>query len=93
MLSSDTKAMPTPDVLFTKLKDGEAVLLHMEAKSYFSLNETGAQIWNLMSDGLSVGEISQTLEAEFDVTLERARQSVDSLVSELVASNLVLITS
>lgn len=93
MLSNESRATPDSDVLFTKLSDGEGVLLHLGVRSYFSLNETGAQIWSLMSDGLSVGEISQTLEAEFDVTLERARQSVDSLVSELVASNLVLITS
>ena len=59
MLTSETTATPDPDVLFTKLSDGEAVLLHLGVRSYFSLNETGAHIWNLMSDGLSVRDISK----------------------------------
>ena len=93
MLSSDTTATPDPDVLFTKLSDGEAVLLHLGVRSYFSLNESAAHIWDLMSAGLSVGDISERLEAKFDVSLEHARTSVQSLIDELAGQKLVTVTT
>ncbi len=88
MLTTHTKAAPDPEVLYTRLKSGEAVLLHLGTKPYFSLNETGSQIWHLMSEGSTLGEISQELESEFDVTPERAQQSVMNLTDELVREKL-----
>ena len=88
MLTTHTKAAPDPDVLCTTLKSGEAVLLHLGTKTYFSLNETGSQIWHFMSEGSTLGEISRKLESEFDVAPERAQQSVMTLTDELVREKL-----
>jgi hypothetical protein len=38
-----------PSVVFTRLNDTEAVLLHLETKRYYSLNETGARLWELLA--------------------------------------------
>ena len=35
--------------------DGGAVLLHMETKRYYSLNETGALIWRLLQQRVDHG--------------------------------------
>lgn len=83
------KIKPDPDVVITELEDKEAVLLHLGTKMYFTLNETGLCIWNLMSSGLTPGEISTRLSEEFDVTPEKARESVQNLISELIAEKLV----
>ncbi len=83
------KIKPDPDVVITELEDKEAVLLHLGTKMYFTLNETGLRIWQLMSSGLTPGEISTRLLEEFDVTPEKARESVQNLISELIAEKLV----
>ncbi len=89
MMKLGDRASAHPDVISTTLKTGESVLLHIGTKTYFSLNETGSRIWNLMSDGLTLGEISQRLESEFDVSMERAQESVVALAQELVKEQLV----
>ena len=73
----------------TELKNGDAVLLHLGRKTYYSLNETGARIWRLLGEGLTLDEISQGLEAESDVTLEHAQQCVIVLANELRAEELL----
>ena len=82
------KAEPDSNVVSTTLKSGETVLLHLGTNIYFTLNETGSRIWNLMSEGSTLGEISQTLGSEFDVTPDRAKQSVMNLTDELVREKL-----
>jgi hypothetical protein len=84
-----SKAAPHPDVVFTDLDNDEAVLLHLGTQTYFSLNQTGACIWRLMGDGLTLGEIARELEARFEVETEQAQRSVNELASELASEGLV----
>lgn len=69
--------------------DGEIVLLHLESKTYYSLNLTGMRIWQVLKQGLSLKEISQRLQEEFEVDAERANRSVLDLVTELSQQKLV----
>ena len=41
----DEKIRPHAEVVDTKLDDGEVVLLHLDNKTYYSLNPTGERIW------------------------------------------------
>ncbi len=92
MLTAQSKAIPHPDVVCTALKNEEAVLLHLGTQTYYSLNETGSQIWTWLGEGLSLGEIGQALEARYDVSLDRAQQYVIALANDLAAENLVSLT-
>jgi hypothetical protein len=87
------KFSPDPEVVFTNLKNGEAVLLHLGTNQYFSLNETGTLIWELVNNGRDLDETSQEIEAKFDVSLEVAQQSVIDLVEQLVGEKLLVISS
>ena len=89
MLTSESTATPDPDVLYASLEDGEAVLLHLGGKTYFSLNETGYRIWRLMSEGRTIGAISQELEAEFELSLADAERSVMGFLERLAGESLV----
>ncbi len=82
MINIDQKVKPDPDVVITELENKEAVLLHLGTKNYFTLNETGLRIWQMLSSGLSSGEVSERLRDEFDVTTEKARESVMNLITE-----------
>lgn len=84
-----TKVTPDPDVVCTEIANGDSILLHLGTQAYYTLNETGLFIWQRMSEGTSLEEISQALEARYDVSLQQARQSVGKLAADLIAEKLV----
>ena len=91
MASIDHKIQPHAQVVDTQLDNGEVVLLHLDSKTYFSLNITGERIWQGVKQGLSLREISQRLQEEFDVDAEKAESSVLELIQELADQKLVQI--
>ena len=91
MLTANDKATPDSDVIVTEL-DGEAVLLHLDTKMYFSLNAMGVTIWKLLDEGLTLGQIGERLFQEYDVTPEKAQQCVLDLVDQLNDEKLVGVT-
>jgi hypothetical protein len=90
MNNLDQKIQLHPQVVDTELDDGEMVLLHLDSKTYFSLNLSGERIWQGLKQGLSLRKISQRLQEEFDVDEENANRSVLDLVNELCDQKLAL---
>ena len=86
----DQKVRTHAEVVDTTLDDGEIVLLHLQSKTYYSLNPTGERIWQGLKEGLSLREISRRLQEEFDVNEENADRSVLDLINELCEQNLAL---
>lgn len=78
-----------PEVVDTELDDNEVVLLHLERKTYFSLNPTGGRIWAGLKQGLTLGEVSQRIQEVFEVEADRADRSVLELVEDLAKQDLV----
>ncbi|WP_372720125.1 PqqD family protein [Novipirellula sp.] len=89
MIDTTTKVVPHDETLFTQLDDGEAVLLHLKTHAYYGLNETAARIWQLISNGLSLGEVCQQIQSEFDVGDEELLQYVVAFAEELSTAKLV----
>jgi hypothetical protein len=89
MLTLEDRASPNADVVLTELEGDEAVLLHLGTKHYYSLNPTGLRIWKLLSPERTLGEASERLRAEFDITSDKARESVLRFANELYAEKLV----
>ena len=85
----DTLYRPNPDVIATTLEDSESVLLDVKTRRYYSLNETGTRIWELLADGMAVSEIVSQVVSEYDVSEDDARSHVTSLLSELHSEGLI----
>lgn len=77
-----------PDALSASLSDG-AVLLHLYSKRYYSLNDTGTRVWELLRQEASDGEIVETLTREYDVDAADAERAVRLLLEELLAEHLI----
>jgi hypothetical protein len=77
-------------VVDTKLDDGEVVLLHLESKTYYSLNSTGERIWQGLKEGLGLTAISRRLQEEFEIDEANAQASVLQLIDELCEQKLAL---
>jgi Coenzyme PQQ synthesis protein D (PqqD) len=69
--------------------DGETVMFHPDAGSYFALGTVGTRVWDLIAEPRSVGDVCATLRAEFDVDEEACREQVLAFVREMHEKNLV----
>lgn len=90
MLVPETILHPHPSLVFTRLDDAEAVLLHLDTKRYYTLNETGSRIWELLQQGRSAQHIVQALQNDYAVTNEEAMPVLSAFVGELQQEGLIL---
>ena len=89
MVELNHRVKPDSDVVITELEGKEAVLLNLATKMYYTLNETGLRIWQLLSSCGTLEEISERLQNEFDVSSKKAKGSVLNLIGELINEKLV----
>lgn len=80
---------PDSEVVSTQLNEEESVLLSLETQQYYSLNETGSRIWELLSDGHNTASIAEALTKEWDVGRDEAAKYVESFLQELNEEGLV----
>jgi hypothetical protein len=79
-----------PNVVYTRLDDTSAALLHLDSKRYYTLNETGSILWRLLEAGDSREAMARALGAEFDVSPDEARQAVVEFLDELRREGLLV---
>jgi len=77
-----------PEALVATLSDG-AVLLNLQTKRYFSLNETGTRIWEMVQETADEDTIVQTLLGEYEVEEPMARTEVRRILDELIDAQLI----
>ncbi len=89
MLHSETRIQPHASIVFTRLDETEAVLLHLDTKRYYSLNETGAHLWELLEDGRSPADMAQALHHAYEITSAEALDVIRAFVDELQRDGLI----
>lgn len=89
MLNPQSIVARRPGIIHTKLANHEAVLLDLEARRYFSLNLTGAEIWEYLEEEATVSAISEKLVGRYEVELDQATESVKSLLADLLKERLI----
>jgi hypothetical protein len=81
--------VPQEHVVFTEFDAGEGILVDLNTKKYFQLNETGLIVWRGLENGQTLEEIVGQITAAYDVTPEHAAASVGKLLDNLRAFKLV----
>jgi len=74
-----------------RIIDGEAVIVLPESGQVTVLNEVGSRIWELIDGTRNVGEITEIIVAEYDVTAEQAERDVEEFIEELVESKMLVL--
>jgi len=77
--------------VFTALPDGTGVLLNLETLLYFSLNRTGAMLWQDI-DQAETSELDHLVRstcARFDVDQSSASEGIQGFVNQLARFGLV----
>ena len=79
---------PEDDVVSRRLED-EVVLVHLQTNRIYTLNETGARLWELLKEGRSRAEIEEQLFQEFEVERDQLQEEVERLLALLAREGLV----
>lgn len=76
------KASPT---VFTPLEDETAVLLNLDTLFYYSLNRTGAAIWQQIETAqvATDDDLIRAVCERYDVDEETARQTINEFLEKL----------
>ncbi|MDQ2766559.1 MAG: PqqD family protein [Gemmatimonadota bacterium] len=77
------------EALVATLSDG-AVLLNLQTKRYYSLNETGTRIWEIVQQTADEETIVATLLREYEVEEQMARAEVRRILDELIEAQLIV---
>jgi hypothetical protein len=88
MVTADSSIVATKDQVSSNLA-GEEVILDLKSGVYYSLNEVGASIWNLIQEPRTVNEIRDTLLAEYEVEPSQCDRELLVLIHQLEAEGLV----
>lgn len=82
--------MPHAHIVVTEFEGGESVLVDLNTKRYYQLNETATVIWRALTGGSSKADIVGSLTSVYAVTQEDAEKSVDQVLEHLKAHRLVV---
>ena len=72
-----------------KVIDGEAILINLTDGMYFSMDEVGTMIWELLERGHSLEQVANSVSEQYDVGPEQAASDVQRLVAELHDARLI----
>lgn len=88
-MSNSAIPQPHSHVVYTEFDGNEAVLVDLNTKRYYTLNETGMLVWRCLESGKSTSEIVQEMCERYDVSEVHAAQSIERLVTSLSAHRLL----
>ena len=89
-MDRETSYAVPQDVLVAHL-EGEAVLLSMDSKRYYRLNEAAASIWRAVEQRKELRGIIQRLCDEFEVSEAEAGREAERVVTDLLGRGLLAI--
>jgi hypothetical protein len=92
MIDAETPVVRRAEPLTAQV-DGETVMFHPEAGSYFALGVVGTRVWDLLSEPRSVAEICASLRQEFAMDLDTCRTELLDFVNEMYEKQLVKLAS
>ena len=76
-------------VIYADLDANEGIVLSLETKDYFRLNETGQIIWQQIAGGKTADEIVKLLLAQYDVSSEQAAADTHEIIEKLQKAHLI----
>jgi len=87
----DTRArykINSPDVIYENV-DNEVLIIEFNTGNYYSTNNSGAEIWELLAAGAPVGEIIQKIGTKYSDGNGDIKTAVDQFFNELLDENLI----
>lgn len=93
MLSAESRVDPNVAEVAAKVIDGEAIIMNLSSGLYYSMDNVGAAIWELIARRYSLREVADVIADRYRVDRERAAGDVRRLVQELLDEHLVTVAT
>lgn len=87
-INLETVFRKCPDVI-ERMIDGEAVLLDTNTGVYYSLEDTGSRIWEMLDGTMTISDIVSRIVEEYEVSEDRAIEDAGKLFADLEREGLV----
>ena len=71
---------PGKHVVATDFDGGEGILVDLNTKKYYQLNETAMAVWKGLEKGKTISEIVADITSNYEVPTEKATSSVQRIV-------------
>ena len=86
-----TTATPIPHdhIVSTEFEGGEGVLVDLNSKQYYQLNETAMLVWRGLENRQSLEAIVSEMTKIYDVPPEQAASKIEKVVQDFQSRNLV----
>jgi hypothetical protein len=81
--------IPSKHVVVTDFDGGEGILVDLNTKRYYQLNETAMVVWRGLERGKTTREIAADITSKYEVALEKAVLSVERIVDNFQTYKLV----
>ena len=76
-------------MVVTDFDGGEGILVDLNTKKYYQLNETAMVVWKGLEQGKSTNEIAADITSTYEVELDQATLSVQRIVDNFQIYKLV----
>jgi hypothetical protein len=88
-------SQPTPHdhIVFTEFDGTEGILVDLNAKKYYQLNETATLIWKGLQQGFAANDIADQIVAAYEITPADALQNVETTLRQLQSYDLVALSN
>jgi hypothetical protein len=90
-INSESVISKNPQIISSKM-DEEVVMMSVEKGNYYGLNRVGSEIWEKLTEPLTVGSLCDKLMQEFDVEKEQCEREVITYLEKLVSEGLILVS-
>jgi hypothetical protein len=88
-ITLDTKLSRNDEMLYAPVGAEQAVMLSVNAGSYYGLNGVAVRIWELLERPATVAELCARLREEFEVNPQACETEVLKFASELIDNGIV----
>ena len=90
-MNAQSKFVLSPHAMSRTIGE-ETVILDLESGTYFGLDPLGAQMWQMLEEGKSVGEARDAIFDEYEVERDRLEADLLALAAELAERKLVTVS-
>jgi hypothetical protein len=81
--------VPGKHVVATDFDGGEGILVDLNTKKYYQLNETAMIVWKGLEQGKTTEQIVADITSNYEVALDKATHSVERIVDNFQSYKLV----
>ncbi len=72
--------------------DGEAIIVNLTTGVYYSMDKVGAEVWEMIGQGLSTLQIAAAVAARYEIAQDKALVDIERLTEKLSAEELIVVS-